>query len=261
MSPSLMRHNNNPPSFLHHPDTCDCPPCSLPLLHQVILKIMFTQAWSLVLQEDVEQAKSTFALLHETFQLLSNKTESAIKRQNITTDDQLEDLRYIYMGCLLQEAECLAWHQLWDDVSEVNKKYSQVVNDISGSYLDNNPSLLVWHAEQVRSCEMLREKEERRRRKEEEDMMMVTQMQSLLQCHDQQEDVVTPECTKTTNSRIGQLQFINTTKTSFYNNYFSRNSKEMCDIISRCWRSRKLGQKSRFYFVIDKHHRERVYGC
>ena len=201
----------------------------------------------------MEQAKSTFSLLHETFQLLSNKTESAIKRQNITIDDQLEDLRYIYMGCLLQEAECLAWHQLWDDVSEVNKKYSQVVNDISGSYLDNNPSLLVWHAEQVRSCEMLREKEERRRRKEEEEMMMVAQM-SLLQCHDHQEDVVTPECTKTNNSRIGQLQFINTTKTSFYINYFSRNSKEMCDIISRCWRSRKLGQKSRFYFVIDKHH-------
>ena len=80
---------------------------------------------------------------------------------------------------------------------------NEVVEDISDEYLEDNPSLLVWHAEQLRSCEMLREKEERRKRKEEEDMMMVSKM-SMLQCDDSHQDVVTPECTKTTNSRIGK---------------------------------------------------------
>ena len=43
MSPTLIRHNNNPPEFLHHPNPCSCPPCSLPSLFPVILRLMLSQ--------------------------------------------------------------------------------------------------------------------------------------------------------------------------------------------------------------------------
>ena len=65
MSPNLIRHNNNPPPYLHHLPTCPCHLCHLPLLHSTLLGLLFSQAWSLVLKEDLSSALGLYSTAHQ----------------------------------------------------------------------------------------------------------------------------------------------------------------------------------------------------
>ena len=73
MSPNLIRHNNNPPQHLHHPASCSCHLCDLPLLHSTLLGLLFSQAWSLVLKEDLTSALGVYSTAHQVYSLAREK--------------------------------------------------------------------------------------------------------------------------------------------------------------------------------------------
>ena len=167
MSPNLIRHNNNPPPYLHHPPTCPCHLCHLPLLHSTLLGLLFSQAWSLVLKEDLSSALDLYTTAQQVHSLARTKV-SGVERE------RLDQVQLRHLG---QEGECLAWSRLWPEYDEM---WSQVESLLGSSHhwMEAHPSLYVMCLEQRQSVLMLREKQV------QQDMMrerraLVDQMNSL----------------------------------------------------------------------------------
>ena len=198
MSPTLIRHNNNPPDYLHHPDSCSCFPCSTPSLHRLILQLFFSQAWSLMLQQSVSEAKTVFSVGSDMFSAMLHKTGLVSQSLKMRVHHLEDSLCYTYLQCLLQAGECLAWHHLWSDYDTVDHKIRDVISKISLLHLNSNPSALVWHREQRASVVYYRDNQDRIERRLETMMNQV----SLLSPGEDQTSVVTPDCTKALTSRV-----------------------------------------------------------
>ena len=213
MSPSLVRHNYDPPEFLYHPEHCQCLPCCQPSVHTIILRLVSTQAACLVLQEELEDARSMFTMLHELYKQLLKKTNTAIKRFNLSDTLLTDQLNSSYLGCLLQQGEFLGWHQLWGDYQVTSTRCDDIINTISWQHMEWNPAHLVWYCEQTRSVALVKLKQERSTKRQEQERMMELKM-SMLQCDDMSETVtVTPDVARPATSRIGQ--FLETLSLSF----------------------------------------------
>ena len=204
MSPTLIRHNNNPPAFLTHPESCQCFPCSLPGLHSTILELFFDQSWSLMLEKDISEAKAVFAVAIDMFPAVLNKAKHALKGLNSLPD--LEDeLSYKFLGCLLQSGECLSWHHLWSDLDILDTKIRNVVGSISKDFLESNPAHLVWYEELRSSVVYFRDNQDRIERSME---AMMKGMSLLSVSEEDQTKAVTPECTSSRQSRVGRFTFL-----------------------------------------------------
>ena len=190
MSPNLIRHNNNPPPYLHHPNTCPCHLCHLPLLHSTLLGLLFSQAWSLVLKEDLSSALGLYSTAQQVHSLARTKVTG-------TERERLDQVQLRHLG---QEGECLAWSRLWPEYDEM---WSQVESLLGSSqhWMEAHPSLYVMCLGQRQSVLMLREKQalvDMMREKE----VMVDQMSSLSCSRD--ETKVTPVVSRKTADRIGE---------------------------------------------------------
>ena len=207
MSPTLVRLNNNHPDFLRHPATCGCLPCDQPRLHVLVLQLMMTSAWSLMLQEAVEEALQLFSLVRDTFPLLLAKTKAAASRAELCPGAAAEaedSLRLAHLRCLLQEAECLLWQGRWDSHPGLDTEMRDTIAATSPASLDTRPELVVWCEELRVSVAANTQRRLGRERRLREEAAMVTGM-AALDCGDTDlEDALTPDCSMVARSRIGK---------------------------------------------------------
>ena len=204
MSPTFVRHNNNPPEFLQHPDSCSCLPCRLPRLHVLLMRLTSNTASSLALQGDLEAASSQFAEAHGVYKQLLKKTQIAFGK--ISTVNIGDSLKRSYLECLLQEGECLAWQAKWEAYAKIETEMMELISTMNSDYLSFNPRLLVQVEEQRVSVRMMREKQRWAERRAAEERELVAKMASTtLDCETPDEIEVTPGCDKASLSRIGKF--------------------------------------------------------
>ena len=192
MSPKLIRHNNNPPQYLHHAPDCPCELCHLPTLHFTILGLLFSQAWSLVLQEDVEAALGLYSTARQVSRLARLKCRPGPERERL---EQLE------LRQLAQQGECLAWHRLWQEYDQLAADVSELLAS-SSYWMKSQPSLYVRCLEQSHSVTMLREKLALQEMVRETDL--ADQLSSLSCSQDPSATQATPIVARKSESRVGK---------------------------------------------------------
>ena len=203
MSPTFVRHNNNPPEFLQHPDSCSCLPCRLPRLHVLLMRLTRNTASSLALQGDLEAASSQFAEAHSVYKQLKKKNQIASGKT--ATVNNGDSLKHSYLECLLQEGECLAWQAKWESYAKIETEMMELIGTMTSGYLSFNPRLLVQCEEQRVSVRMMREKQRRADNRATEERELVAKMASTTLDSETPEEIeVTPGCDKASLSRIGR---------------------------------------------------------
>jgi len=96
MSPALSKQHQAPPPFLDHPAQCSCHPCTLPLLHRVLLDTTFSQAWCLALagQEDISTLSSMVGAMFNTLQ---HKAKTTSEKNQVSEARVKRDLSKVYI--------------------------------------------------------------------------------------------------------------------------------------------------------------------
>ena len=191
MSPNLIRHNNNPPPYLDHPPTCSCPPCRLPLLHSTVIGLLFSQAWGLVLKQDLSAALGLYTTGQQVFRKARGKVAGGER-------DRLDQ---VFLDHLAQQGECLAWHRLWPEYDSLSVAVQTLLSS-SHHWIQSQPSIYVRCLEQRHSVTMLREKVALQDMMRAEDTEDVVDMMSELSCSSDQIQV-TPDVARKTSSRAG----------------------------------------------------------
>ena len=210
MSPNLVRPTIHPPAFLSHPEQCHCSPCCQPQLHVLLLQLLLAQASCFVLQEELEEAKLIFTMIHDIYKKLFLKTSLPVTKFSLCESSITDNLTDTYLSCLIQIGEFLSWYQFWDELGQIETKIDEVLKMISVRYHESHPCNLVKSSEQMMSLQLMRKKMERMKKALEEERMMEVKM-SLLKCNEDNvtDNVVTPDVARQPTSRLGQYILAN----------------------------------------------------
>ena len=96
-SESTDNQHQAPPPFLEHPAQCSCHPCTLPLLHRLLLETTFSQAWCLALagQEDISTLSSMVGAMFNTLQ---QKSKTTSEKYQVLEGRVKQDLSEVYIS-------------------------------------------------------------------------------------------------------------------------------------------------------------------
>jgi len=158
MSPALVKHYHTPPPFLEHPPSCTCLPCTLPLLHRVLLGTMFSQAWGLAVagQEDISTLSTMMVTMFTTFK---QKSKALADRCQTSESIIVQNLSKAFLNCLVQEVEIMAWQGNWERGLQIIKMIKDITDTMSYQWLSAHPALLVAYLELSSSIKDAMEKE------------------------------------------------------------------------------------------------------
>ena len=153
--------------------------------------LFFSQAWSLVLKQDLAAALGLFS----TGQQVYNKAEGKV------AGGERDRLDQVFLDHLAQQGECLAWHRLWPEYDSLSATVETLLRSCH-HWVQSHPSIYVRCLEQRHSVTMLREKVALQDMMRAEDTEDVVDMMSTLSCSTD-EIQVTPDISRKTTSRAG----------------------------------------------------------
>ena len=158
MSPALSKQHHTPPPFLEHPPSCSCLPCTLPLLHRVLIGTIFSQAWCLAVagQEDISTLSS---MMVSMFTTLKQKSKAVAEKCQAPEAIITQNLSKAFLNCLVQEVEIMAWQGNWDTGLQIIQMIKDILDTMSYQWLSAHPALLVTFFELSRSIKDAMEKE------------------------------------------------------------------------------------------------------
>ena len=152
--------------------------------------LLYSQAWGLVLKQDLAAALGLFSTGQEVY----NKARGKV------AGGERDRLDQVFMDHLAQQGECLAWHRLWPEYDTLSATVETLLR--SGQHwVQAHPSIYVRCLEQRYSVTMLREKVALQDMMRDDDLDVVDKMATLSCSTD--EIQVTPDIARKTQSRAG----------------------------------------------------------